>query len=220
MMNRAETAQVMGLLHTALRVQRPATDYAMLLDAWAAALEDIEPADALAAATIILREDQYFPEPSRLRTLVLQATLGLPDADQAWARIQSRKRQDPGAFVGLTGSAVDALSEAVKALGGWYCLRHSERPERDRDTFYRLWPDIRARYLRYPHTGGIPLLEGQPGEGAVEVYAEANGQYLREVRVPAPEPEDPGIGLVDYANQEPKPVPAAIQQAPKEARQR
>lgn len=208
-----ETAEVMGILMASLRLVRPVADTKVLLNAWHMALSDLCYADVQLAAMRVVQEDTYFPEPSRLRIMVLQATMGLPDIDQAWTIINdalhSHGRER---WQALPAPARNALSDAVDALGGLYTLRNSERPERDRDQFYRLWPEIRTRYLR--GEGMLPTVEIGKASWVPDGYlaVESGGKVIGMVQAVV---EDTGILTdADYATMKPKPVPRSILHAP------
>jgi hypothetical protein len=149
-MTREETAQVMLMLMGALRLVRPIVDEALLLSAWHLALADVSADEAQRAATTLLREAQYFPEPSAVRDLVLQERTGIPDSDEAWAIIHEmmHRTYPPG----ITRAAGAALVEAVRSLGGLAYLRTSTQYQRDRDAFLKLWPQIRTRHMRQAGT--------------------------------------------------------------------
>lgn len=147
-MTREQVAEILLMLMSCLRLTRPVPDEKLHLDGWHAALHDVPHELAQRAAHQILREDQYLPEPSRVRELALQGILRLPDADQAWRAIEDAKSNGRGIrALGHSDAAIKALLDAVDALGGMYVLRTSETPARDRERFYKLWPDIRRRYL-------------------------------------------------------------------------
>lgn len=145
-MNREETAQVMLMLMSALRLSRPVVDVELLTDGWHLALADVDADEAQRAATVLLREGSYFPEPARVRELVMLERTGVPDADEAWALIDNLIHRKP--WPNISQRAGEALLEAVKSLGGISYLRASNSYQRDRDTFFKLWPQIRTRYMR------------------------------------------------------------------------
>lgn len=210
-MTRAETAKIQLMLLSALRLTRPIPDEEALLDAWHLALGDLDYAACQRAATVLLREERYFPEPSTVRDLVLKEMTGLPDTDEAWSLVTKWVRGGPPehVFWNVNPLAQRTISEAIKGLGGLYNLRRSERPDRDRADFYKLWPELRRRTLRVAIEEPPPMIWQTNGTG----YA-AESVTLSHIPEGGDAIEDAGMGLVDYERQEPKPIPHSILAAP------
>lgn len=146
-MTRDEVARVMLMLMGALRLSRPVVDVELLTDAWHLALADIDADEAQRAATVLLREGSYFPEPSAVRDLALQERTGIPSPDEGWGIIHGLINHRP--WPNISQAAGAALLEAIRALGGLSYLRSSTQYQRDRDTFFKLWPQIRQRHMRF-----------------------------------------------------------------------
>lgn len=191
-MDRSDTAKIVKMLLSALRLTRPIPDDEAMLAGWHLALSDLPYDVCERAATTVLREEKFFPEPATVRALALKEIVKLPDADEAWSLIEKRKRDGVNAIVGWSVPTLDAVNDAIKALGGLWALRNSETPTRDREQFYRLWPDIVKRYQRNAQIVGTPVCE----------FTAAKNQLAAL--------EDRGMGLVDYETQQPKPIPAGI----------
>lgn len=180
-MERAETAKIVYMLLSTLRLQRPIPDEDALLDGWHLALGDLPYGLVQLAAARLLQEATYFPEPSALREIVLVEQTHMPDADELWAHISRVVRG-----VAELSTLPPIGREAVNGLGGLGQLRNGN-PSVDRAAFLKAWPAMKARHLRSltPQEAAAPL--------AI-----------------AAEPEDPGMRLVDYANQAPRPIPLTI----------
>jgi hypothetical protein len=209
------------MLLATLRLPRPIADDEAHLDGWHLALSDLPYAVCERAAATILREERFMPEPSTVRELALKEIVQLPDADEAWAMIQRKLKC--GLWNHVPHAVVPALDDALEALGGTWTLHKSETPERDRDTFYRLWPQIVRRHQRQaPITeyadksergmllfSDVPVITSRsapPGYVLVEQYGSSEPLVVKVVE---PDADDEGYQRTP-PDQKPKPIPASI----------
>ena len=101
---------------------------------YADAISDLAFADAMLGTKKLIRTNKYFPSIAELR----EATRNTHrmDGDSAWALVLDEIRR-------VGAQRIPALppdvKQAVKAIGGWATLCHSERINVDRTAFLRVY---------------------------------------------------------------------------------
>ena len=113
---------------------------------WAMSLCDV-PYEAVEwAAGRWFQREKWPPDPSELRQLVLTALGAVPEAEAAWASVVAHIRRH-GMVSGVAYDGSDVTRQAVEAIGGWWVLRTSEQPGKDRDAFLRAYATYAKRAM-------------------------------------------------------------------------
>lgn len=113
--------------------------------AWALTLDDVPYPAAVAVLGPWFKGERFAPDPSELRSRILAAAAGLPEAGDAWAMVL-RHIRDNGEVGGRPFSGPEPVAQAVRAMGGWRVIRHSESPDKDRERFFATYPTYAKRW--------------------------------------------------------------------------
>lgn len=113
--------------------------------AWEMTLDDVPYEAAESALRAWFKRDKWPPDPSELRGLILSAIAEVPESGDAWEMVRAHLRATYPGLPGPGFAGPEAVRRAVEALGGWHALRVSEQPERDRDAFFRVYPQYAKR---------------------------------------------------------------------------
>lgn len=134
--------------------------------AWQMTLDDVpyEPAEAELAEWF--KAQRWPPDPSEIRTLVLQRLAAVPSAEDAWSSVL-RHMRDNGAIGGQPFAGPEVVAETVYAIGGWHRLRRSETPEQDREAFSRAYQSYAKRAIA--QTKVLELIRDRTPELEAEV---------------------------------------------------
>lgn len=144
-MNRSETARLLAIART-VHPTHPVTEDTVV--AYHLLVGDLPYAAAEDALRAALRTSPFFPKPNELVEAVAARTGFLPSETDAWRAVLDHLRGPQRPFAGPK-----PVEEAVKAIGGFYVLRTSQRPDADRKAFGEAYPEIRKRWLGDPALG-------------------------------------------------------------------
>ncbi len=144
-MNRTETARLLAIART-VHPTHPVTEDTVI--AYHLLVGDLPYAAAEDALRSALRTSPFFPKPNELVEAVAERTGFLPSEADAWVLVLDHLRGSRQPFAGPK-----PVAEAVKAVGGWYNLRTSQRPDVDRKAFGEAYQAIRRRWLGDPALG-------------------------------------------------------------------
>jgi hypothetical protein len=94
--------------------------------------------DELIATTMKL------PTVSRIRRAVIEPTLAIPTADEAWLAVQTRE-----------GSAHELVGHVARLVGGGYNIRTSSDPELTRVRFVKVYDELRRKAVDRALADGV-----------------------------------------------------------------
>ncbi len=106
-------------------------------------LEDLEYEQVDPAVDELIATVMRLPTVSRIRRAVIEPTLGLPSAEQAWSALQERQELH------------ELARHAATLMGGGFNLRTSANPELTRLRFVKLYEDLRRRVVDDALAAGI-----------------------------------------------------------------
>ena len=156
-MTRDETARLVAIC-LATWTTHPVANVDALVTAWELALGDVPYPAAEAALGTYLREGRFFPAPTEIRALVLDATGAFPSGGDAWRMVLRRIR---GTYPGQPAPPWEvppAVKETVDQMGGIHALRMSEHPGADEARFLKLYEQNRLQTAREADVAAV--LEG------------------------------------------------------------
>lgn len=144
-MNRSEITKLLAVIQG--RYPRMETgDASELVTAWYLTLDDVPYQAAEFAVRRWFKEQRFPPDPSELRQMILEEMHEVPEAAKAWQEVITHIRQN-GTIGGKPFAGPQIISETVAAIGGWYNLRTSTEPTRDREAFIRAYTTYSRRSL-------------------------------------------------------------------------
>lgn len=119
---------------------------------YAAALEDLEPADVRDATAALIKASRFFPTVAEIRERVAETRLSLPGPTAAW--LEATGRAD-GTFEGVRHPLV---TEALNGIGGVWAVKTTENPVATRSQFLKFFNELRdARIGAFVQTGTLAL---------------------------------------------------------------
>ena len=145
-MNRTEVAKVLAVVAERYRHAKFGDDAESLVTAWHVTLDDVPYDAAMVALRAWFKAEKWAPDPSELRGRILSGLSAVPDEAEAWALVLRHMRSTYGPF-GTPFVGPEPVRLAVEAIGGWWALRTSEQPTRDREAFGRVYPVYAKRAL-------------------------------------------------------------------------
>ncbi len=131
-MHASDLTMMLAVLRGAGLANAPAPSKDMATS-WAAALDDVRPEDAVAAARLWVKNERWWPTPSDIRAIALDRQGDHPSSSAAWALVQPEvyaKQKPP-----------DVAMLALKDVGGIYAVRTTDNSNRLRDQFMRAYQD-------------------------------------------------------------------------------
>lgn len=152
-MNRSEVLTLIRKVGNRWPNWRIPTDPAELVDLvgdWLIDLEHVDLEHAIVAVRLMSQEGESWPPPlGRIATegLRLGGHRVPPTAEEAWLEVEDQFGRT-GYYGGAPSWSHPAVKEGVGAVGGFRGLCQSETPMADRAHFLRLYPAIRAWWLR------------------------------------------------------------------------
>lgn len=144
-MNRSETARLLAIAQ-AVHPTHPVNEDTIV--AYHLLVGDLPYPAAEHALRAALRTSPFFPKPSELVEAVAERSGFLPNEADAWSIVLDHMRGPQRTFAGPA-----PIDEAVRAIGGFYNLRQSQRPDVDRKAFGEAYRAIRKRWLGDPAMG-------------------------------------------------------------------
>ena len=144
-MNRKEAAQLVAIV--AARYPRASAQMGNPADtatAWWMTLSDVPYAVAESVLADWFKTSRFVPDPSEVRNTVLALAAVVPTPEDAWELVLRHMREN-GHVGGTAFAGPEVVGQTVQAIGGWYRLRLSERPEEDRAAFVRAYATMARR---------------------------------------------------------------------------
>jgi hypothetical protein len=160
-----------------------ATITAETVQAYEAALADLDAQDVFGAVTALVKESQFMPTIAEIRQVVAERKLALPTPTEAWVEAQGRangtwdKPRHP------------LVHKAIQAVGGTYSIKTSENPSITQSQFLKHYNELRRELLtQFVRTGELPTLPELPPRMTV---IESGDQFVL-----APLAEDSEVALL------------------------
>lgn len=144
-MNRSETAQLLSIAQ-AVHTTHPVNEATIV--AYHLFVGDLPYGATEDALRVVVCTSPFFPKPNELVEAVAERSGFLPCEADAWVIVLEHMRGPQRPFAGPA-----PIGEAVKAIGGFYNLRHSQDPARDRKAFGAAYEQVRRRWLGDPALG-------------------------------------------------------------------
>lgn len=115
-------------------------------DLWAMVLDDVSYEAAMFAVKLRLKSDNaFFPTPGEIRTVLIEAIMGLPSPEEAWAEVMWAIREH-GSYREPLFSC-EAICQSVRALG-WRNICMSEKIGVEQAHFFRTYQTYRDRAVK------------------------------------------------------------------------
>lgn len=152
-MTKQEAARVLAVIQS----RYPAANYGRAdtaAEAWALTLDDVPYGSVMGALGKWFKTSRWPPDPSELRAQVLAEAGAAPDAAEAWEMVVRHMREN-GRIGGAPFAGPEPVRQAVDAIGGWWSLRTSEYPARDREAFERAYPVYLRRAAASTNVGEL-----------------------------------------------------------------
>lgn len=162
-MNRQDVGKLVAVC-IAMWPNHPADNIDVLVTGWEMALGDVPYDVAHQALAVYLREGRFFPAPSEIRKLAVDAITELPSGGDAWRMVLARMRATYPGHPAPSWEAPKPVKDAVQAMGGMHVLRMSEMPGADEARFLAIYASYREREAR---DADLPAIWTAKGRAAI-----------------------------------------------------
>lgn len=127
------------------------------IDAYEAALRDLDPQDLGDAVAALVKESRFMPTIAEIREVVAEHKLALPSATEAWGEAQARS------FGTWSGPRHPLVHQAIQTMGGTWSIKTSENPSIMQAQFLKAYKELRADLVRqFVRTGRMPEMPELP----------------------------------------------------------
>ena len=152
-MTKADVATMIGIIKARYPRATWGPDDALTVEAWHLSLGDLPVGPVQQAIRAHFEHSEFAPDPAEIRRWLIAESGIAPEPADAWRLVcAARKGYYPG--LPYTGPVLpDAVSAALKSIGGLHAISTSDTPTEDRDAFLRAYATYRKRALETPGLG-------------------------------------------------------------------
>lgn len=171
--------QALSPVRACLAVLRAAYPNAVInpetVDAYEAALGDLDPQDLGDAVAALVKESRYLPSIAEIRDVVAEHKLALPSPTEAWCEARER------AFGTWDKPRHPLVHQVIQDMGGTYLIKTSANPSITQAQFLKAYKERRAdliqqfvRTARVPEMPELPTALRLLGRGEIVAATDAD----------------------------------------------